>query len=324
MPQWLLDQVLQVDSDRAPLFALRSTVNFIKALTFEIKAEYGENPLEQFNTSRTASASNFLRRNRTVPYAVIFEPLFYSLTYAMSLVALSAQAQNRPVTFHSSVVIWYYSYYNAFRAILGATNQMVGDNHRAVINAVTTLRTQLIHPFNIVANRTNGEIYEVSLPKYPRTVVKNLVEPFEATQDAARGMLLQYMKGTADWETKRVKDKMLQEGRYPNFRTQAARAARDRRLPNQVSMMNCIFRYRGKANYRDAVFFTYGNWQVNDASFITDLAESARFAFIMALTATERLIGVNDVKQFIDDLRANFRSLDAYEAAEKFWTDFYV
>lgn len=66
-------------------------------------------------------------------------------------------------------------------------------------------------------------------------------------------MLLQYLLGTAGHYAERTKKQLSLQ--FPGgFKSAAARAARDGRLEKALGLIHCAFRYRGKANYRDALY----------------------------------------------------------------------
>lgn len=89
--------------------------------------------------------------------------------------------------------------------------------------------------------------------------------------------------------------------------------------------MNCAFRYRGKANYRDAIFLAYGYRTLpGDNTFLHDLATASCFSFIFALALVERLLGKEYSRAFLEDLEENLRTdSDAADEA-MFWTELRV
>jgi len=189
------------------------------------------------------------------------------------------------------------------RAMLHTQNLPEVQTHAKTIRSVNSnLGAHLPHPLNVVANRTKGEQYEPILPSYPAATSVDLLLNFVEDRSVAQGMLLRYMKGTADWEAEQTKQQMLSERSFPykDFRTKDARELRDKRLQDVVKFLHCAFRYRGKANYRDAIFLLYGQQEFrSDTTFIRDLAESARFASLCALAYAERKLGRNLIRNYL-------------------------
>jgi hypothetical protein len=72
-----------------------------------------------------------------------------------------------------------------------------------------------------------------------------------------------------------------------------------------VSFLHQASRYRGKANYRDAIYLAYGNSvSARLVGFIDDLASVLQGFTVMAAGYTSARMGQSLWKDFIDDLEA--------------------
>ena len=132
-------------------------------------------------------------------------------------------------------------------------------------------------------------------------------------------MLREYLKGTAAHYAERVKDRL--RPKYPaGFITNAARAERDIKLESEIGFMHCAFRYRGKANYRDALYLSYGSRDPSHAArFVKDLAFVAEAFVLLALVVLEQTHGKATADEFSKDLSVSLRGHGAIPAADKFW-----
>jgi hypothetical protein len=84
--------------------------------------------------------------------------------------------------------------------------------------------------------------------------------------------------------------------------------------------MNCAFRYRGKANYRDGIYISYGTRDIrNGKEFVEALSFTSRFSFVCALAFVTHRIGEQKTKAFIDDVSTNLRGNGQAENDERFW-----
>jgi hypothetical protein len=320
MAQWLYALIKKDDADRTPDFARQSHLNWARALSYEIVQEHGATADAQWATvrghfERVAKP----RRASDNVLAGVFEPLFGSIQWAASLVSLASRDAVDPWECPSATVTWYYANYNALRAMLAACNDIPADTHAAAIRALNGgLRRHLPHPFDMVASRTRGESYSDTLPHHPKAARAGgpsavINGTFVENRVVAQAMLLKYLHGTAAYWRDDTKDQILRQGRFANFRTNAAKEERDRRLKQEVNFLDCAYRYRGKANYRDAIFLSYGHARAAvGPAFIRDLARSARFATVMALAYVERRFGSDVVKLFSADLRENFAGLEIF------------
>jgi hypothetical protein len=133
-------------------------------------------------------------------------------------------------------------------------------------------------------------------------------------------MLLQYLNGTADFYADRVKTRLRVKHKLKDFRKKAAKVLRDNALEDQIAFLHYAFRYRGKANYRDAVFLTYGS-RVPSATpvYFSDLAVVAKFYFLCSVAFVKRRLGPAQVANFSTDLLINLRGFDPSDPSIYFW-----
>lgn len=128
----------------------------------------------------------------------------------------------------------------------------------------------------------------------------------------ALGACIAYLSGSAAWwkwktELGVMASREFKALNVTNFRTKAARELRDSRLTGKaVSFLHQAFRYRGKANYREALFLGYGdNVETLLSGYLDDLATVLRgFVALSGAFACKRL-GSPIWNEFLDDLDAH-------------------
>lgn len=322
MSSWLYAQITAETPGRAPRFAEQSTQNWFQALAYEVTNEHGSSTAEQLRACRRAVKSQPPVSGTALPAGAIFELLFGAVANAMALTTLANDS--RSVTWHrpAAVVTWYYAVYGSIRSMFAVAGQPVAENHSAAMRTyVSLLRQRMPHPFDMVARHHKAEEYELLLPLYPETQKYDLKLSFTPSAHAARGMLLQYLGGTADWYTDRTKERLKRQHKITSFHRQQAKDLRDKTLETQIGFMHAAFRIRGKANYRDAMFLTYGARELSvSPDFIVSLATTARFVTLAALAFAERQIGVESVRNFVADMQANIRGIAQATPDETYWT----
>lgn len=320
MTNWLYQEVLTEDNPRAPIFSQVATTNWMRALSFEIIQEHGEKPIDQYNSCLKHFKSSYQKLSPLANLA-IFEPMFACLTYAQTLTSHSRVYAEECWVAPSAIVSWYYCWYTAIRAVSAITGQVVADNHTSVYKAyANSLRTKMPHPLNMQASHHKNEEYSVELPSLSSSSTFDLQLSFPNTREAAQGMLIQYLKGCSKYYTDLTKERILKKGTHENFRTAAAKAERNKQLDKCVSFMHCAFRYRGKANYRDAIYLNYGqSSSFNSREFLEDLAISSQFAFLLTLSLVSRSSLDKEAKKFIDDISLNLRGVDKIAPENRFW-----
>lgn len=326
MTYWLYREILAEDPDREPRLALLSTINWARALAFEITEEHGESAQQQYDSCLGLFRRNTQGRGSDLGERAVFEPLFSTLTSSLSVVsnAIDRGPGTRPWAIPGIVVSWYYAIYTAMRSMLAASGVGTADTHSATIKSVgASLRTKLPHPLNMQATWIRNEDFSKELPNYPGVGSSDLTAAFTPTRQCAQEMLLGYLSGTRKREVDGLKERLRKEKGFESFRTKVARDARDAALKSRIyNFMHCAYRYRGKANYRDAIYIAYGSRELaNRDEFLQALATSSKFAFICALAFVRVRLGGNVQDMFVKDLSANLRGRDEARPEELFWKD---
>lgn len=322
---WLYDQMKAEKPNWKPMFAMQSAINWVKALRMEIEGEHGTSAEAQFDACKQHIMTHVKSRNlgnSPVPYGHIFGTLFHSLTFCVALTSLCERGVVGPWMFPSAIVMYYYATYNAVISMLAAQQDYHGENHSTAINTYNDLRDSLPHPLNMVARRKTGETYEAILPLYPATASFELIKSLPDSRDAARGMLIAYLSGTATWKSDEIKDFLKRKHKITDFRGKENQAIRDKNLPGEINYLNCAFRYRGKANYRDSMFLPYGkknDWLSEE--YIISLRNVSCFTFICAVAYAGRRLGNKPLLQFWNDVSTHFRGSATATLRELFWRD---
>jgi hypothetical protein len=132
----------------------------------------------------------------------------------------------------------------------------------------------------------------------------------DATQ--AFGSCCSYLSGSADWWKWKFEQNLKLSGEFKSlnvsdFRTKAARTLRDARLAGKsTAFLHQAFRYREKANYREALFLGYGNGtETLLDGYIDDLVIVLRGFVAMAGAFVAKRIGQSLWDEFLDDLESN-------------------
>ena len=134
-------------------------------------------------------------------------------------------------------------------------------------------------------------------------------------------LLVGYLSGTKTREVDIIKERLKNDKKLNSFRTNEAKALRDSKLKgSQFNFMSCAFRYRGKANYRDGIYISYGARNIaNGSEFLEALSFTSRFAFVCSLAFVTHRIGEQKTKRFIDDISINLRGNNQAKDEERFW-----
>lgn len=290
-----------------PDFSLPATVHWVRALSILVENE-------NINKSSMAELCMSVQKGNLSDQAsnTVFEQLLMSLHHLSSLQAMSGV--NKKIDLgRSAIVTWYYGIYHAASAMIAAQDGSFQDNHAETANSWD--------------RQFNGRPY---VPKLFSHRVTSLIKKDIASQvDALRngnnfhirdcpdnsqqafGACMSYLKGSADWRREyieeEVKKRELAKMGLSNFRTAKAIELRDGRLAGKAfGFVHQASRFRGKANYREALFISYGSHVESMLShFLPDLFKVLEAFLCMAGSFCARRLGKELWNSFNDDLVLN-------------------
>jgi hypothetical protein len=302
---WLLSRLFTHADQPAPRFAFLGTVNWMRGLAILVDGRFTHLQLQQFYQSVQRRQSNGQAD------ALAYECLTMSMHNVSALDSLKAINDPYPIV-RSAIVAWYYATYYAAKAMLASSS---GADPQTHASAAKVWQAEIVTG-GLVKSPFNLSITGIS-PNNVRQAMDVLrggnthdLNTKPTNEEMANGALFSYLKGTAEYERWRFEE-MIKESRdyrqggFTSFRSNAAKELRDARLnPAHVNYLVQAFRYRGKANYRDAIYLSYGQ---DDSErlreFVYDLASVARAFSVMAAHYAAKRVIRNDWAAFSADLK---------------------
>ena len=212
------------------------------------------------------------------------------------------------------ILAWYYGISNAASAMTAAQDGSFQEDHAGtarVWDNVIAMRGLAMGPFGWRVSSLLEAVFGPEVDVYRAGSTGNLqVEP--TTVAEAQGAAAGYLSGSAKWYAWRTTEEVRRSREFrnlnvQNFRTRAARELRDAKLQTRyVGFIHQASRYRGKANYREALFLAYGkNIEVTLAGFVEDQTTVLRAFLAMAGAFASRKLGRTLWDEFIADIEAN-------------------
>lgn len=132
------------------------------------------------------------------------------------------------------------------------------------------------------------------------------------TEEDAHGACCSYLSGTANWYRWRIVEELRGSKDFKaldvtEFRSKAARMLRDTRLSGKpVGFLHQAIRYRGKANYREALFLGYGaNVETLVRNYVDDMVTVLTGFVTMAGAFAAKRLGQNLWDDFVADVERN-------------------
>ena len=286
-------------------FALPSTINWIRAL-----AILAADSDVQFSTAKAFYDGVQRRQLNDREINTICEQLLFALNQIAALECLSV-APNAADVARVSIITWYYGIYGAASAMIAANDGSFQDNHTATAQQWErqfAANRLLMAPFgDRISNLLADNIQHELAPLRARGKHSLTNKPTDTTQ--AWGCVAEYLSGTAKWEQGNIQERVKEQREFKalkksDFRSNAAKSLRDAALAKRgVAFLHEASRYRGKANYRDAIYLAYGRTvpsQLTD--FIPDLTTVLKAFSCMAAAYSSKRMGREIWDAFVDDL----------------------
>lgn len=287
------------------VFALPSTLNWMRA-----KAILVADPGLNFSAARIFY-QRVQRKDLTEPQLnSVLEQLLFSLNQIAALRGL-ATVPNKADVARVGIVTWYYGVYGAASAMIAAADGSFPETHAATAlqwDRQFVVPKLAMEPFSdrlssLVSSDVNREL------SMPRSRGRHSLTSVPMTVEQAWGCHAEYLSGTASWEQWNLERRVRQSPEFralavENFRTKAARALRDEAFGKRsIAFLHEASRYRGKANYRDAIYLAYGKSVPKLADgFIDDLVSVLTAFSAMAAGYCSHRMGRDRWGTFMDDL----------------------
>jgi len=310
MSKWYLQKLYETTDQPKLRFAFQDTVNWMRGLAILTKEDtFTDIKIRDFY-------KNIKRRNRNNEAdLMVFENILMAIHNLHSLKLINTKIDNPYSIARTQIISWYYCIYYASSAMIGAQSGNMQETHagtakvwhKDIVEKLTmspfdlSLSTLVEKDFkSIIQTMRNGNSFDLN--NYP------------TNEEEAFGALFSYLQGTAGykkWETEEnIKgSKEFKELGVDNFRKKIAQELRDKKLEKGiVNFLVQAFRYRGKANYRDSVFLSYGDDRSEELKqFVLDLDTVATAFLKMASTYAKARVYKADWDNFVEDLESNLR-----------------
>ena len=287
-----------------PQFALPSTVNWMRALAILVK---GKN-----FTYEQASLSARWKKAKMSPHQEnsVFEHLLLAVHQLAAMRAMQKLGVQSDIA-RVAIVGWYYGIYAAAAAMIAAQEGVIHDNHTKTANAWGRQFAQcglVPHPFSLRVSTLVKKNADAEIDCFRHGPKENLVKKPVTVEDAHQA-LCAYLSGTrgrcAERIEKNIKSsKAFKDLGVKNFRTTEARKLRDDCLrKHSISFMHQAFRFRGKANYREALYLAHGKHvEATLSEFVSDMTDVLEAFVAMAGAFAFKRLG-NDLRDgFLEDL----------------------
>ncbi len=315
--RWLEARLKGDPNQPDPHYAREGTLSWMRALSILCEQDMDNRTLK-------AKYDHIQRRpvDRVADNAV-FVSMLMSIQNLSGLIELS-NSKNPSLLIRTAIVSWYYGMYYAARAMVCSKQPTIPNTHRGTAktwDACIAQRGLASGPFSLRLSTLVKKDYELEAGNLKGGITFSLPgKPSDPSQ--ALGAHVSYLKNTAsnardEAEAKLKKEKPFKD-QFSDFLKKEARTMRDARLSNTPTcFLDLAFRYRGKAHYRDALFFGYADTPGDDADqFIYDLVQTLCTFTRMSAHLSMKCVERGTWKEFISDLKESPPLTSALEALQ--------
>ena len=310
MEKWLLRRLFENNKDQpVPRFAFQSTVNWMASLSILSKSSLFSN--ENLNIHYQSVRRRKLNKDADT---WTYENILMALHNIAALNEMSSDYVNKVAIVRSAIVAWYYAVYYSASGMVAAASGSKQETHAATAkvwqNDIVN-KNLAISPFGLRLNTLVQKDVKSEIASLRNGNNFDLVNSPQTESDAW-GAVYGYLSGTADYEKWRIEERVRDSKEFKklnvnNFRTKAARELRDTKLKSGiVNFLVQAFRYRGKANYRDSIYLSYGESRSDIISiFVKNLGVVATTFSQMACFYISRRVDKQSWNDFSQDLQNN-------------------
>ncbi|CAN5469277.1 hypothetical protein BH10PSE1_BH10PSE1_16540 [soil metagenome] len=287
-----------------PQFALPSTVNWMRSLALLV-----ENDIT-FASSKAHYAADGKRAMSAQVENTIFEQLFLGLHHLSALEQMVDPS--RAADFSRVATLgWYYGISNAAAAMTAAQNGSFQADHSSTArmwDIEVAARGKALGAFGWRASSLVEKTYKAEMQSYRQGSSASLLStPY--THADALGAATAYLSGSAKWYASYATDDLRNSAAFKalgvdNFMTKKAQNLRNEKLAQRrIGFIHQASRYRGKANYREALFLGYGSSTGTIlSSLVQDQATVLRSFLQMAGAFSSRKLGKDLWQEFVADV----------------------
>ncbi|GAB1116858.1 MAG: hypothetical protein SwStaBPW_36010 [Shewanella algae] len=312
MSQWLLSRLQELSSETLqPKFALQGATNWLRSLYIltENESETSQKIKDLYKETKRRNGCKELDTK-------VFENIHFAFQNIAALNALNNDVEFKYDICNSAIVCWQDAIVFSAKAMIAAHYEeaYVLDDSK-VVNKLwqkAIVENELIiSPFNLFLPTLIKKEADGLIKSYRGTNSYNLDYP-PRNETMALGGIYSYLKGTHGYELWKTEDHIKNTDGFKslgveNFRRKVAQEYRDSILSEScVNFLVQAERFRGKSNYRDSLFLSYGE---NNSEllnqFISDLLAVSTVFLKCAVTYCSKRVEEGTWDSFVKDIDSN-------------------
>ena len=306
---WLYERLKKENPNANPQFSFSATCNWLRAMALLCQINnFEKTELSQFYNSVQRREIN------STSDTLVFEQAFMSFHNLSALEAIKINNIYHCNFIQSAIINWYYGIYFAASAMITACDGSYPQDHTSTAKAWTehlVIAKKVVSPFNLFLPTLVEKEYKSEVEKLRQGKIASVHE-LPLDEISAKSICISFLRGTADWyrekkQSEFIKEREFKNKGFANFRKHEARQMRDNLLKKKkVGFLHQAFRFRGKANYRDSIYLSYGKKREQEiTNLVEDLYLTLHCFLSMASHYCSRRVEKGTWSRFCKDINQN-------------------
>lgn len=322
MPKKLIEALSENEEKLG--FVYQSSINWLNSLSGFIKDKYNTMGFDVINQSTCFQKIHKKNDFNQSDFGEIFSSIYSAYTFLLTLNSLKKSSDRSPYIMNSALMLFYYSINRSIKAVVYAQDKSSVETHMKLVKMYNNVIKFLPEPLCFFAKWERLREYKI-VDGNDVAIESNFdLVRVANSYDEYLGHLKQYLKGTAKHYSEKLESDIKKQNRdIKNFTTKKARDLRSRQISKKINMMNCFYRVRGKANYRDHLYLSYRLYdRSQNSDSIDDLINISLFVIKTAIIFLEKRVGSDVVKNYLDDIKDNLIGYDQIEKELKIFDEY--
>ncbi|MCG2710805.1 MAG: hypothetical protein L6416_00480 [Candidatus Omnitrophica bacterium] len=315
-------------------FALPSMYNYL----YSVSSLLNNRTYEDFKNWRISEYSKLqepqlILNNENKQF--LFEQLFFAYKLMNNVKFLSAQPETERVSFiQVGGMAFYYASYSLAACFIYCHSKNILGTHAKTYKNYSTVCEKLSFPFNVAGRYPNASFKgnEFQITKGQNEFGSQFqydTQSLKRTNMSGfdyKSCVLSYLMGSHKfyWDHSQYYKEAMKELRrqeLSNFRSNAGKAVREQKFNQmpEANYLSCLYRLRGKINYRDSLFSLYYlsdmgfNTYEKGTEIVRIMLEILKyFSLDVEAYLLHRLGGNNFYKNLLDDIMLSTRGYNFF------------
>ncbi len=284
-------------------FMLDALINWMRSLSILLNHE-------DFQTSKLIGFYSTVSRRETIKESdnTVLSNIFLAINFLSALEVFRTIPDKANDLIRIAIINWYYGLFYSAKAMLTATDNSMIDNHAGLArhwDTLIALKALAPRPLSFRASslvkKQSAEEINLLEGQFGKAVLHEL---YPRNINDAYKVYINYLKGCTKFYRELREKQIKKDNRLESFHTNQSQGIRDKILKNHTcSFLHMAYRYRGRVNYRGAIFLGYGAGTYDFKLYFDDLYNTLKIFLLLTSVYCSKRIEENSWKLFIDNLK---------------------